>query len=180
MVDEFGSPIFTNKGPAFMDLEDGDEYPCGNNDPANANSGRPKCYLFHGNENGPGEPASIIMTDFKYTTQIKARLIMRNPATAGVWFTIIAKAYKGLGGGENSLIGHKYVGYWRFYNVFQTVASAGGYTSASGISSATYLYPSNTALTGTDAFYATANPLWMDTTTWVVTGSTLAGAAAAG
>lgn len=45
--------------------------------------------------------------------------------------------------------------------------------------SAAYLYPSNPALSGVDAIYATTNPLWMDSTTWVVTGAPLAGTAAA-
>lgn len=98
LVDEFGVPIFTNPGPAFMDLADGDEYPCGNNDPANANSGKAKCYLFKGSNANLGQPTSIIMTDFKYTTQIKARFLMNNPADIDKWVTIIVKAYKGSNG----------------------------------------------------------------------------------
>lgn len=36
--------------------------------------------------------------------------------------------------------------------------------------STTYLYPSNPTLAG----HATLNPLWRDTTTWVVTGTPVA------
>ena len=82
-----------------MDLADGDEYPCGNNDPTNINSGKAKCYLFRGSNINMGQPTTIIMTDFKYTTQIKARFLIRNPANIGKWLTIVVKAYKGSSGG---------------------------------------------------------------------------------
>jgi hypothetical protein len=40
-------------------------------------------------------PATIIMTDFKHTNTINARLLIKNPADIGKWFTINVKAYKG-------------------------------------------------------------------------------------
>jgi hypothetical protein len=99
LVDEFGIQIFSNPGVAFMDLADGDEYPCGNNDPLNALSGKAKCYLFHGDNLNLGQPTTIIMTDFVYTTQIKARLLIKNPADVGKWVTVNVKAFKGITGG---------------------------------------------------------------------------------
>jgi hypothetical protein len=45
-----------------------------------------------------GQPTTIIMTDFSYAGQIKARFIMKNPSVAGKWVTIVVKAYKGLSG----------------------------------------------------------------------------------
>jgi len=156
-----------------MDLSDGDEYPCGNNDPTNPTSGKAKCYLFHGEHElvggqpTPGRYASIVMTDFRYTTQIKARLLMRNP-DAGKWFTIIVKAYKGQSGPESSLVGHKYVGYWKFYNVFLTELTTGGLVSTMGSASTLYVYPANPTL---GVPYTTSNPLWMDETSWMVTGA---------
>lgn len=95
LVDEFGVQIFSNPNEAFMDLADGDEYPCGNNDPANPSSGKAKCYLFHGDNLNMGQPATIIMTDFVYTTQIKAKLIIKNPADIDKWVTVNVKAFRG-------------------------------------------------------------------------------------
>jgi hypothetical protein len=66
------------------------------------------------------------MTDFKHTNNIIcARLLLKNPALAGKWFTINVKAYKAnpldpLLGDDISVIGHQYVGYWRFPNIFKT------------------------------------------------------------
>jgi hypothetical protein len=117
------------------------------------------------------------MTDFKYTTQIKARFLMRNPADVDKWVTINVKAYKGSSGGVNSVIGHKYVGYWRFSNIFKTVTAA--VTPGSTSASITYIYPTNQNLIGTDPLYGTTNPLWMDSTTWIITGTPAAGTAAA-
>lgn len=85
-----------------MDLADGEEYPCGNNDPTNPTlnkGGKAKCYLFHGDNLNMGQPATIIMTDFVYTTQIKARLLIKNPADIDKWVTINVKAFKGNSGG---------------------------------------------------------------------------------
>lgn len=86
-----------------MDLADGDEYPCGNNDPADPNTGKAKCYLFHGDNDNTkmGQPATIIMTDFNHQSQtrIKARLLMKNPAAIDKWVTINVKAFKGTTGG---------------------------------------------------------------------------------
>lgn len=46
-----------------------------------------------------GQPATIIMTDFVYTTQIKARLIIKNPAAIDKWVTVNVKAFRGNTGG---------------------------------------------------------------------------------
>lgn len=48
-----------------------------------------------------GQPATIIMTDFNHQSQtrIKARLLMKNPATIDKWVTINVKAFKGTTGG---------------------------------------------------------------------------------
>ena len=46
----------------------------------------------------------------------------------------------------------------------------------------TYLYPSNPTLAAapvSNAFYTTANPLWMDKTTWMITGASATGVTAA-
>jgi hypothetical protein len=48
-----------------------------------------------GNNLNLGQPTTIIMTDFVYTTQIRARFIMKNPSVDGKWVTIVVKAYKG-------------------------------------------------------------------------------------
>ena len=99
LVDEFGIQVFDDPTTSFMGLDDGEEYPCGNNDPLFAASGKAKCYLFRGNNANMGRPTTIIMTDFKYSTQIRARFVMKNPGIAGNWVTINVKAYKGLSGG---------------------------------------------------------------------------------
>ena len=56
---------------------------------------RAKCFLFHGDNTILGSPAIITFTDFKYTSTINARIMMKNPADAGKWFSIMVKAYKG-------------------------------------------------------------------------------------
>lgn len=83
-----------------MDLQTGDEYPCGNNDPGNTATGKAKCYLFHGSNANLGTPTSIMFTDFKYPTGIiKVRFIMKNPIDPNVWVTMVVKAYKTSFGG---------------------------------------------------------------------------------
>ncbi len=98
LVDEMGVQIFDNPTTSFMGLADGEEYPCGNNDSPDLNTGKAKCYLFMGSNANLGQPTTIIMTDFSYATQIKARFIMKNPGVDGKWVTIVVKAYKGLSG----------------------------------------------------------------------------------
>lgn len=112
------------------------------------------------------------MTDFIYSTTIRARLLIYNPATAGVWFTINVKAYQGTNSGTLSLAGHQYVGYWNFPNIFltasPTAATISGPIPISALSQ--YLYPSRPFLTATDPYYSTGNPLWADYTTWNILG----------
>jgi hypothetical protein len=71
------------------------------------------------------------------------------------------------------------VGYWRFFNVFKTIDNTlGGLAQTTITSSSTYLYPANPLL---GAPYTALNPLWMDTTNWMITGtSAIAGGAAVG
>jgi hypothetical protein len=179
MMDQFGQNVVTNPTQMFMNLNNGDQYPCGNNDPTNPTAGTPKCYLFYGSNLNMGQPTKITMTDFNCTTQIKARLILYNPATSGIWFSINVKAYQGQSGGTSTLIGTRYVGYWRFPNAFLTtanIASSTVYTASStGITGTSYLYPCNPALTGTNAGYSSTNSLWADNTNWIITGSSLSG-----
>ena len=180
LVDEFGAQIFDSPATSFMGLTDGEEYPCGNNDDLYAATGKAKCYLFMGSNANLGQPTTIIMTDFTYATRIKARFIFKNPSVAGKWVTIVVKAYKGANGPENSIIGHKYVGYWRFYNIYQTVA--GTFTqSASTAASTSTIFPSNPTIAASipDTAYNNLNPLWMDSTTWKITGTPATGIAAA-
>ena len=78
------------------------------------------------------------------------------------------------------MIGHQYVGYWRFHNIFQTVAGTFA-QSVSTPTTALNLYPSNPVLAASptlDATYNTLNPLWMDSTTWMITGTPVSGIAA--
>jgi hypothetical protein len=164
MVDEFGVQIFDNPSTSFMGLSDGEEYPCGNNDGSYAPTGKAKCYLFMGSNANLGQPTTIIMTDFKYATRIKARFIFKNPSTVGKWITIVVKAYKGANGPENSIIGHKYVGYWRFYNIFQIVAGTPAISAASTAAIASTISPNK--------------QLWMDNTIWTITGTSATGLAA--
>ena len=102
---------------------------------------------------------------------------MKNPAAIDKWVTINVKAYSGPIGpsGVNALIGHKYVGYWRFPNIFKTVDSAAGLTASGHTATVTELYPANPLLGGS---YITSNPLWMDSTNWMVTGTVPAAAVA--
>lgn len=86
-----------------------------------------------------GQPATIIMTDFVYTNQIIARLIIKNPGVIGRWVSVNVKAFKGTNDGETSLIGHKYIGYWRFPNIFQTIGTAP--ISSGPTSTTTNIYP---------------------------------------
>lgn len=68
-----------------------------------------------------GFPTIITMFNIKYTGNIiKARLLLYNPITAGVWFTIKAKAFSGTPNSQ-TLFGLNYVGFWNFPSVFQTM-----------------------------------------------------------
>lgn len=49
LVNEVNTVMYsTNFRSAFFNLNDGNEYPCGNNNPAQTNTGNPKCYIFNG------------------------------------------------------------------------------------------------------------------------------------
>ncbi len=69
------------------------------------------------------------------------------------------------------MIEHKYAGYWRFNNVFQTLNVAPTLAGPTATST-TYLYPWST-------IYGLVNPLWLDKTSWFITGTPLAGTAPA-
>ncbi len=68
------------------------------------------------------------------------------------------------------MIGHKYAGYWRFYNIFKTLGVAVTSAGPTAVTSTANLYPYSTP-------YALVNPLWMDKTSWMITGVPLAGTA---
>ena len=61
------------------------------------------------------------------------------------------------------------MGYWRFYNVFKTLSStAGGLSTQATTASNAHISTTNPILGGTSASLI---PLWMDSTTWVITGT---------
>ena len=101
-----------------------------------------------------GVSTIITMTDFKYTTQIVARIILKNPSQIDKRVSVIVKAYKGTTGYTNSVFGHDYIGYWRFDNIFQTETTTAQLTTNGVIATSnTYFYP-------------TTNDLWRDNTAW--------------
>jgi hypothetical protein len=96
MVDEFNNQIFgASYKSSFFNLENGDEYPCGNNQLGITKTGSHKCYIFYGGYNIMGSPVQIIMTDFNQGATIKARLMITNPSIGGAWITVNVKAYTG-------------------------------------------------------------------------------------
>lgn len=96
LIDESGNSIFgASYSNSFFNLNDGDEYPCGNNQAGTAITGRQKCYIFFGDQLSLGTPVQIIMTDFNYGTFINARLLIKNPTSIGLWLSLTVKAYTG-------------------------------------------------------------------------------------
>lgn len=131
MVDENNHPIF---GPtyssSFFNLANGDEYPCGNNQPAVTFTKSHKCYIFYGDPDFMGSHVQIIMTDLTQSASqvINARLLLRNPSIVGQWLSVKVKAYGG-GRDERSLYGSQALGFWNFDNVYQISAEAGSQLS---------------------------------------------------
>lgn len=140
----------------FHNLNDGDPFPCGNNQPSVFITGMPRCYYQKGDTTKLGYPASIIMTQFSYSGQINARLLIQNPTATGVFITVHIKAYAGTIN-TKSTYGMQYAGYWRFPYPFQTTV---GTIENNGVTdtTTTYLYPNK-------------GP-WRDFTTWYISGFT--------
>lgn len=111
-----------NTRSAFFDINDGGQFPCGNNHPGVTGTGYPKCYIYNGDNSQMGFPTIITMVDFQYSAAniIKARLIFSNPDVDNKWFTIKVRAFSGTPDAQ-TLYGHQYVGYWYFVNFFRTV-----------------------------------------------------------
>ncbi len=154
-VNEINQPIFgANTLSAFFNINDGGQYPCGNNDPGVPGTGYPKCFIYNGINTEMGFPTIITMFDFVYTgSVIKARLLLYNPDIPNMWFTVKVRAYSDTPYTQ-SLFGEQYVGYWNFVNFFRTVPG-------------TYLpYSINNPLNGNYLYPNKGN--WRNQTTWYV------------
>eukprot|EP00919_Chromeraceae_sp_WS-2016_P009427 GHVR01022131.1.p1 GENE.GHVR01022131.1~~GHVR01022131.1.p1 ORF type:complete len:167 (-),score=6.48 GHVR01022131.1:1437-1937(-) len=153
---------------AFFSINSGGEYPCGNNDGGRTDTGTPKCYILHGSNQNMGSPTVITMLGLKYSSTnklIKVRILLYNPDTVGSWFTINVKAFKG-STTEQSLIGEQYVGYWKFFNLFQVVDSS---------NIAQYrVYPTTVDSSNT-VYISPSKKIWRDETTWSLISSTIIG-----
>ena len=153
-----------NARSAFFNIEDGGQYPCGNNNPGVTGTGYPKCFIYNGDNTDMGFPTIITMIDFQYTgSVIKARLILSNPDIDMRWFTIKVRAFSGTPDSQ-TLFGHQYVGYWYFVNVFRTVP--GTYTGNVGFT--------NWALS---SYLSPTKGNWREETTWSFTGASAGGLA---
>lgn len=109
-----------------------------------------------------GFPTVITMIDITYTSVIRARILLSNPDLAGVWFSINVKAYSGTPDTE-SVFGHQYVGYWKFFNVFFTAGGTNYTSSRTNYNFNSYLRTS------------TSKGVWRDQTSWYLYGSTSLG-----
>ena len=110
MIDSQGNYLYTSaaaKSAAFLDLEDGSTYPCGNN--GLGASGNVKCFLIIGAFGDLTSPTRIVMTDFSYDTSMNCRFIFRNPETVNPYFSVKVKAFGGTKSSTN-LYGDKYMG----------------------------------------------------------------------
>lgn len=92
---------------AFLNLEDGSTYPCGNN--GVGDNGNVKCILKLGKFSKLTKPTRIIMTDFTYSTEMNARFIFTNPSVIGSFFSIRVLAYGGERN-EDNLYGNTFMG----------------------------------------------------------------------
>lgn len=109
-MDSQGQYLYTTgsaQSAAFLDLEDGSTYPCGNN--GLQAGGNVKCFLKIGAFGELTAPTRIYMTDFTYVTTMNCRLVFKNPETVGSYFTIRVKAFGGTKSSSN-LYGDKYMG----------------------------------------------------------------------
>lgn len=78
--DQTGNYLYSStsaKNDAFLDLEDGSTYPCGNN--GYGAGGNVKCFIFNGDHDHLTSPTRIIMTDFTYTSEMNCRFVFTNP-----------------------------------------------------------------------------------------------------
>lgn len=121
LIDEKKNTLFSsNSLTAFFSLSDGAPYPCSNY--GYSAGGNVKCFLINGDNTNRGIPTRIFMTDFTYVQNMNARLLIKNPDTAGVYLSVKVYAYGGTRSASN-LYGNVYMGYWNFMHVFKTVAS---------------------------------------------------------
>ena len=96
LVNEINGVVYSaNSFTAFFSINDGGEYPCGNNHPGVSGTGNPKCFIYNGDNSEMGFPTVITMLDISYTSIIRARLLLFNPDQTGVWFSVNVKAYSG-------------------------------------------------------------------------------------
>jgi hypothetical protein len=154
MVDSNNQPIF---GPtystSFFDLSNGDEYPCGNNQPGVSFSKIQKCYLFYGDYDFMGAPTQIVMTDVTLSSSnvVNARILLMNPSIVGMWVSVGVKAYAGTDD-QSSLYGDRLVGSWQFDNVFVVTSN---YVNTYNYIPYSYIYPDK-------------RQLWRDQTSWTI------------
>lgn len=92
---------------AFLGVEDGSTYPCGNN--GFAAGGNVKCYIKLGVYTDLTIPTRIIMTDFTYVSVMNCRFLITNPETSGAFFTVRVRAFGGTKSATN-LYGNQYMG----------------------------------------------------------------------
>lgn len=86
-------PTNTRFTAAFLSLDNGATYPCGNH--GFGAGGTPKCIILNGDNSKETVSTKIIMTDFTYITKMNCRFIFINPETAGAYFSVKIKAYGG-------------------------------------------------------------------------------------
>ena len=129
LVDTAGTYLYTSgsaQSGAFLNLEDGSTYPCGNN--GFSAGGNVKCFVKIGVFTDLTIPTRIFMTDFTYVSSMNCRFLINNPETVGSYFTVKVKAYGGVKTSTN-LYGDKYMGEWDFSNIFQTQSATPAYNS---------------------------------------------------
>ena len=163
LLDELNRVVYSaNTRSAFFNINDGGQYPCGNNNPGVGGTGTPLCYIYNGDNTEMGFPTIITMFNFRYTGGvIKARLLLYNPDLPSVWFTIKVKAFSGTPSVQ-SLFGSNYVGYWNFPNVFQTVSvGVPTYTGSNQLGS---------------YYFGPDRGPWRESTTWTLFSNTPSGA----
>lgn len=139
MIDTQGNYLYTSgaaQAGAFLNLEDGSTYPCGNN--GYSAGGNVKCFVKIGTFTDLTIPTRIFMTDFTYVSIMNCRFLMVNPETVGSYMTIKVKAYGGVKTSTN-LYGDKYMGEWDFSNIFQTQSATAAYNT---YDSSAYALPS--------------------------------------
>lgn len=110
LMDSAGNYLYTTgaaQTAAFLSLEDGSTYPCGNN--GYSAGGNVKCFVKIGVFSDLTIPTRIIMTDFTYVSQMNCRFLINNPETVGSYFSVKVKAYGGAKTSTN-LYGDKYMG----------------------------------------------------------------------